>query len=308
MTEPSVGGRSTGLRILLAHDLSAAAQRAAAFVAGVAWPDGTVVRLISSPIGIGLGLSSFAMLSEARMHARQVQTTIASAHERVAAELADAGVAVETGIVHGKPERAVVAAAERFDADLIVVGAREHGPITATLLGSVSRAVVEAAPCSVLVARGSAVSRALLATDGSAPARLATSIVASWPMFEGVRTLVVGVGGAPPRLGGMDDAERRVTFPLAIADAQARSSAEVAAAVQELTSTTRKVESEIRLGDPGREVVTAAQSWAADLVAIGAYGQPFLRRVFLGSVARKVLDGVSASVLVARPRRTSEGD
>lgn len=301
MTQRSVGGRTLGLRVLLAHDLSPAAQRATAFVAGTTWPDGTIVRVVSSPIGIGLGLSSFAMLSEARAHAKQIQMTIVLAHERVAAELRDGGVSVETRIVHGKPERALIGDAERFAADLIVVGAREHGAVTATLLGSVSRAVVEAAPCSVLVARGSSLSRVLLATDRSAPARLATTIVASWPMFEGVRTLVVGVGSAPPRYGGTD-AERRVAFPRTIADSEARASVDVDAAVQELASSRRKVEREIRLGDPGKEIVAAARWWAADLVA----RQPFLRRLILGSVARTVVDGVSSSVLVARLRPTAD--
>lgn len=232
------------------------------------------------------------------------------AHERVAAELLDAGVSVETRIVHGRPERALIADAERFDADLIVVGARGHGPLTATLLGSVSRAVIETAPCSVLVARGGAVSRVLLATDGSAPARLATTIAASWPLFAGVRTLVVGVGGAPPGYAGLviAEAEWREAFPRNIADSVARSSMVVDAAVEELATPRRTIEREIRLGDVGTEIVAAARAWAADLVAIGAYGEPFLRRLILGSVARKVLDGARSSVLVARPRRMTDDD
>ena len=300
--------RAAVLRVLLAHDLSPAAERAAALIAGTTWPRGTVVRVVSSPIGIGFGLSSFATLSEARVHGRRVQATIAVAHDRVATGLRDAGVSVETEIVHGRPERALITDALRYDADLIVVGARDQGPVAATLLGSVSRAVVETAPCSVLVARGSAVSRVLLATDGSAPARLATTIVASWPMFAGVRTKVVGVGAEPPGYAGLvlGEAERRGAFAHSIADSEARSSVDVDAAVQELASSRREVEREIRLGDPGKEIVTAARWWAADLVAIGAYGQPFLRRLILGSVARKVVDGISSSVLVARPRPTAD--
>jgi nucleotide-binding universal stress UspA family protein len=297
-------GRSRGLRIVLAYDLSAAGERAVALIAGSAWPDGTTVRVLTSPLGIGAGLSSLALLSEARAHAKQVRATIEHAHERVSSELSAAGVAVETRIVHGRPERALVADADASDADLLVVGARDHGPVSATLLGSVSRAVVGEAPCSVLVARGSAISRVLLATDGSEAARLATAMVAAWPLFAGVRALVVGVGSPAPRypgvaLGGRPDSS---AYPDAIDDALDRSTAAVYAAVGELGG--RSVEHEVRLGDEATEIVAAARAWAADVVALGASSEPFLRRMLLGSVARTVLEGVRASVLIARPRPT----
>jgi nucleotide-binding universal stress UspA family protein len=273
-------------RILLAHDLSPAADRAAAVIAGTTWPDGTVVRVVSSPIGIGAGASSFAMLSEARVQLRQLHARIESALERLAGDLVDAGVTTETAIVHGRPERALIADADRFGADLVVVGARDRGPIAATILGSVSRAVVESAPCSVLVIRRRAVSRVLVATDESAPARLATTMVASWPLFAAAAVLVVEVADAAARRPG----------------------AAVDLAVAELATRDRSLEHEIRRGDPGTEIVAAARSWDPDLVAVGANGEPLLRRLILGGVARKVIDGLPASVLVARPRRPERGD
>jgi nucleotide-binding universal stress UspA family protein len=304
--QPPVDPRAehpAGLRILLAHDLSPAADRATALLAGATWPAGTVVAVVSATAGIGSGLSSFALLSEARAHARQIRESIAWTHERVTEELRASGLAVETRIVHGRPERALVAAAERFGAHVVVVGAREQGGVSATLLGSVSRSVVEGAPCSVLVARAATVSRVVLATDGTEPARLATSILASWPLFAGVRTLVLGVAPGPsryPELAREDPGAPGGS--LQEADVVAHLAEVVAAAVADLGRPGRTVEQEIRLGSAGSEVVAAAQAVDADLVAIGAHGQPLLRRLLLGSVARQVLDGVHASVLVARPR------
>jgi nucleotide-binding universal stress UspA family protein len=161
------------------------------------------------------------------------------------------------------------------------------------LLGSVSRAVVERAGCSVLVARATSISRVVLATDGSASARHATSIVASWPLFRDVRTLVLGV---IPEAADADTLE----------EAGAASNAAVVAAVEELAAANRVIEREVRVGDAGTQVVAAAESWAADGVVMGAVGEPFLRRLILGSVTRKVLDGVGASVLVARPRPATD--
>ena len=74
---------------------------------------------------------------------READGIIADAHERLSAELHDAGLIVETNSIHGKPERAIVEEAKRFAADLIVIGARGQGAIGSTLMGSVSRAVVE---------------------------------------------------------------------------------------------------------------------------------------------------------------------
>lgn len=72
-------------------------------------------------------------------------------------------------------------------------------------------------------------------------------------------------------------------------------------AVEQLAAAGRAVEVQVRLGDPATEVVAAAREWPADIVVIGSNGEPLLRRLLLGSVARKVLHAVPSSVLVARP-------
>ena len=301
------GTRPTAIRILLAHDLSPAAERAVALLTNSTWPDATVVRVVTSAVGIGSTLSSFGTVSEARARLQEARGAIAARHQRVATRLAAAGLLVETAIVHGRPERAILAESERFAADVVVLGARNGGPLSSVLLGSVSRAVVETAACSVLVARGSAVTRAVLAVDGSAAARLATAIVASWPMFSRVSTLVVAVGPALPGYAGLvSGSEALLGHAGTLRDATAGGDRTIAEAVDELVASGRTVESEIRLGNPGAEIVAAARTQAADLVAMGANDEPRLRRMVLGSVARTVLDAVDASVLVARPKPTIE--
>jgi nucleotide-binding universal stress UspA family protein len=64
------------------------------------------------------------------------------------------GASERTGnfeVAIGDPPFEVVAAAKRFEADLIVMGGRGAGALERTLLGSVARAVLRGAPCPVLV-------------------------------------------------------------------------------------------------------------------------------------------------------------
>lgn len=51
----------------------------------------------------------------------------------------------------GEPAETIVGAAESLGADLVVVGRRGSGSLRRLVLGSVSDAVVRAAPCDVLV-------------------------------------------------------------------------------------------------------------------------------------------------------------
>lgn len=60
----------------------------------------------------------------------------------------------------------------------------------------------------------------------------------------------------------------------------------------------RQAEAVIRAGDAAAEIITAAADVAADLVVIGSRGRTGLTRVVLGSVARNVLHGSTASVMV----------
>ena len=81
-----------GLRILLAHDLSDAADIAATLVASARWPAGTTVRIVTSPAGVGGPLSSFANLSEVRAHVGEVRSWIEDEQSRLATDLMAAGL------------------------------------------------------------------------------------------------------------------------------------------------------------------------------------------------------------------------
>jgi universal stress protein A len=67
----------------------------------------------------------------------------------------------------------------------------------------------------------------------------------------------------------------------------------------------RGVSAEARVdpGDPDAVIVDAAKAVGADLIVMGTHGRRGLSRVFLGSVAARVVAGAPCPVLTIRERR-----
>ena len=62
----------------------------------------------------------------------------------------------------------------------------------------------------------------------------------------------------------------------------------------------RVVDVEVRAGDAAEEIIAVVEQQRADLVVLGSRGRTGLTRLLLGSVARNVLSGSTASVLIVR--------
>jgi nucleotide-binding universal stress UspA family protein len=76
------------------------------------------------------------------------------AHEDVArahAYLRERDFQSEMKIAHGDPAEEILREAREGAYDLLVTGTRDRGPVARLLLGSVSHALAEKAPCTVLV-------------------------------------------------------------------------------------------------------------------------------------------------------------
>jgi nucleotide-binding universal stress UspA family protein len=71
----------------------------------------------------------------------------------IAAEMEQAGHAVEVQCPAGDPATALLEAARAWSADLIVMGTRGRTGVARLILGSVARNVLHHARCSVLVTR-----------------------------------------------------------------------------------------------------------------------------------------------------------
>jgi nucleotide-binding universal stress UspA family protein len=292
------------MRVLIAYDSSAGAEQALALAGAVRWPAGSTLRIvlvIEPPLlYMGPQLGGGVVLPAG---IDQDITAYAQEHVSEAARKLQAdGRTVEGIVLHGRPASVLVEEATRSRADLVICGSRGHGKISSLLLGSVSAEVVDHAPCPVLVARKASIGSVVFGTDGSAASAAAEALLTTWPIFEGMPIQVVSVadvvepwhsGIAPTMYARVLEAHAR---DLADAKAECTRIAEETAA--RLRAAGRDARAVVRTGDAATEIIAATEETGADLVVIGSRGQTGLARIFLGSVARNVLHGSQASVLV----------
>jgi nucleotide-binding universal stress UspA family protein len=229
----------------------------------------------------------------------------ASANEtlgQVVERLGSSGRSVDGSVLRGRAASTIIDDAREFRADLVIVGSRGHGAIATLLLGSVSSEVVDHAPCPVLVARGRSLTRVVFATDDSPSAQGAEAILAQWPIFGGLPIHVLSVaevvhpwttGIAPTMYGQVLDA-----YAAELRESKAEHQQTATNAAARLRESGRHVDPEMRDGDAAGEIVAAAEKRGADLIVLGSRGRTGLTRLLLGSVARNVLSGSTASVLV----------
>lgn len=296
-------------RILVAYDGSDHADMAASLVSGLPWEEGSVVRVVTvAPKVADLRRAWVPLaLADATELERRVADGARETLARGCDRLAQPGLVVESRLARGRPPQAIAREAASFDATLVVVGSRGLGPIEGSLLGSVSAEVVDTAPCPVLVARGAVVRGIVLATDGSPSADGAERYLATLPFARRVPVSVVSVGEV---LGTPGAVLAPVAYGRVLPAYEARRAAmeqahgEIAAgAAERLRAAGVEARAMVAIGDPAAELLMAVRSAEADLVVVGTRGRTGLRRLVLGSTARRVLRHAPVSVLVVREHR-----
>ena len=147
---------TSGLRILVATDGSDHSNMALRSVASRPWPEGSKVKVISIPEPfMALGEFPYFELKEIEnLNTRAIKR--AQRHAAAGAKLlSKAGLesAVETPLPRDSAAREILKEAERWKADLVVLGSHGRRGFERLTLGSVSEHVALHAPCSVEVIR-----------------------------------------------------------------------------------------------------------------------------------------------------------
>lgn len=146
------------MKILLAVDGSQYSDAAVAGVAKRPWPAGSEIKVLSviepfTPYMTEIWATSNEFWEELDKASRdQANQAINSAVEQLSKNLSKSLI-ISTEIVKGNPKNAILDEAERWSADLLVLGSHGYTGFKRMLLGSVSQAVASHAHCSVEIVR-----------------------------------------------------------------------------------------------------------------------------------------------------------
>ena len=304
------------MRILLAIDGSRSADQARDLVAALPWHGGGRVRIVSVaptlnhlrdvPGTVAVPSDSDELEDDAvRIHRDALvaaEREIRSAHSELT---------VQTTLTRGRAASVIVDQAREMEADLIVVGHRGWARWDSILLGSVAAEVVDRAPCPVLIARDEHLGPVILADDGSPHARVAECVISGWPLLSGLPITVVTVtdDGFPyaSAVAPLLYTETMTGYAEALETERRTTKEECEAAVVRLREAGFDATAQVREGDPAQEIIACANERKAGLIVIGTRGQTGLRRLILGSVARKVMLHAPCSVLVVREGARLDG-
>ena len=158
---PDQGGDGRPPKIMIGVDASPEAEHAIRAVAMRVWPEGTEVRIIAVDQGTSPARISPILPTAAAMIRSSNETAAEEARlmvEWAKDELSAKGLQVSVAIEKGDPQRLLIEAARKWDADSIFVGGRRFaGAMERFRLGSVSTALVTNAHCSVEVVRSATI-------------------------------------------------------------------------------------------------------------------------------------------------------
>ena len=211
------------------------------------------------------------------------------------------GVTVHCELVAGGAADVVTAVAAKYGADIIVAGTRGRTGLTRLFLGSTAARLMAIARCPVLTVRPTDAGsprmvRCVLvpidfSADAAAAAETATRILGG--PVTGRRIVLLHAYQVPYEATYLpapilEDA-------IAAADAKAKGLIEERAA--DLRATGIQIDTVCCEGDPAQAILDYAKSMNADLIAMGTHGCSELRRLFVGSIAERVVASAPCPVL-----------
>jgi nucleotide-binding universal stress UspA family protein len=218
---------------------------------------------------------------------------------------------VETITDDDRAATGLIAAADRWGAEMIAVGARGLGRIEGLLMGGVSTAVVRAARVPVLIVRPPIAEterqRIILTYDSAHPQQQAAFLQKlNWPPAAEGRIVVVIESMLPSHLPDWIQKRARDSDTEAMSQVwltehqqgRAMKEQELLAYREQLPAPWQSQAPLILEGNPAEQLIALFDRERPSLVVVGKAMKNLFDRFFIGSVSEKVLAHSNCSVLV----------
>jgi nucleotide-binding universal stress UspA family protein len=265
----------------------------------------SVAEVFLPAIGSDATAVSEPVYAKARQALVHAETLAERARQQLERMFPDWQVKAEAAA--GSPAWELVFRADSWKPDLVVVGSYGRTALGRFVLGSVSQSVLTEARASVRIARGKsevddAPIKILVGVDGSKGSKAAVNEVTkrAWPENTEVRVVMVSDPLVPKLVS--DLLSPIVETVEEVSKADRRWAEDVLAECEAtLLPTGLKITTELREGDPKRELPQMGESWQADSIFVGSQGfSNRLERFVLGSVSAAVAARAQCSVEVVR--------
>ncbi len=217
-------------------------------------------------------------------------------------------VTAGTRVTCGPVVASIIDAANRFDADLLVLGARGANPVRDFLLGSNAERTLRKAERSLLIVRQATrggYRQVLVPVDFSAHARHALQLACAMAPDAVITALHVFDAPLEARLeyAGVPEAD--------ITAYRERGRREAEARLHEFLVETPglpagRVVPQVEIGYPAGVILDTARRLGADLVALGKHGRSPVEEWVLGSVTIHTINNAPCDVLAADRRGATE--
>lgn len=216
---------------------------------------------------------------------------------------------IQAELMSGYPDKGIVNAAVKANADIIVMGPKRMKGIRSRIVGSVTKSVSIASPKPVLVVKSyhgepSNKIKILFTTDGSEYAKKAGETVTLMPFHDNTEITVLHVMtpafyDIPDKFISkidahiMDEMKRYNSVELE------ESQAIVEQAMGYLSRKYSNINRLVKAGDPSDEILHTANALEVDIIAVGTRGMGGFRGV-VGSISRYILSAADCSVLIGK--------
>ena len=283
------------MKVLIAADSATSAEVLVDAVGIRSWPEGTTAHVLSVVADLDVPEEVWRKEGYGKAAVKREMETRGEQITPVAKRLEEIGIPTEVVVARGDARDLISFFARKWFSDLILVRAHVLRDLEHWMLGSVARAVLITAPCTVQIVREVTEERAhslhsgrkvLLATDGSKTAMTATEALARRPWPEGSEFKILTV--EEPWLINPTNVIRNIN-----------------SAEQILASAGLKATAVVLSGNPKELILKEAKEWNADLIIVGSHGRRGFRRFLLGSVSEAVAMKAHCSVVVVRGQASS---